>query len=133
MCSISADVEPTDPVSVSARPLRREIVIDIEPVSVLMSDVCSVSVEAAPREPDSIMEFPLATIVVMISDPVRLSARPFFSALDTEMVPVRVLDRPLISTPVREIEPVNALDSPRCSASPEDMVRDPVRVLSRDT
>lgn len=128
-----ASDEPMDPVSVSARPLRRAIVIDIEPVSPLISDVCSLSIEAGPSEPVNMMEFPLAAIVVMIRDPARLLTRPLFSEPVRERVPVRVLARPLISIPVREIEPVNVFDSARCSAKPEDMLRDPVRVLSNDT
>ena len=133
MCSVSANDEPRDPVNVSPRPLKREAVMDIDPVNVLKSDVCLLNVEAVPIEAANITEFPRATNVVMIRDPVRLLANPLISELAKERVPVRVLARPLVSKPVREIEPVNILDSERCLATPEDMVRDPVRALSNDT
>lgn len=108
-----ANDEPRDPASDSPRPLKREVVRDIDPVRVLKSEVCSINVKEAPIEPVKITERPLATNVVRIREPVRLLARPFVSEPARERVPVMVLASPLVSAPVREIEPVKILEIER--------------------
>jgi hypothetical protein len=127
---VRAEDEPRDPVSVSPRPLKREVAIDIEPVSVLISEVCLPSAEVVPSELVRISSRPVATNVVRIRDPVRLLARPFVSELAKVSEAATILARPLVSIPVREIEPVKVLDRESCLRRPEDVVIDPVRLLN---
>ena len=96
-CLVMADDEPMDPIKNSARPLNKEVAMEIEPVRVLKIDVCLVSVEDMPTEPESISTLTCPSIKVAVSpiEPVRNLARPLVSEAARDKEAVRVFASPL--------------------------------------
>lgn len=96
MCSTIVEDEPIEVVSISLRPVNRDITIEREPDRVLKSEACSVKVEDEPTVQVKNSTWPLDSVVARPSDPASDLPNPFVSEPVSESEPVRLLANPLI-------------------------------------